>query len=227
MFVHLNVIEPKDIKTIQIANKRFYITPEGNKYPSITTVLNAKDKPWLSNWRAVLGEEKANKETKRTADRGSAVHMMIEKYLNNDKWASYGHKPYHMIEFNSLRLILKQINNIYCQETPLYSDLLKIGGRVDCIAEFNGKISIIDFKTSTNDKNKNMIEDYFLQTTAYALMFEEMYDIQIDNITIIMSSEKGAVPLVFKEHTDPYIKPLLERINMYYMEQKKSEGENR
>lgn len=225
MFTHLNIIKPKDIKVSEIAGRRFYITPQGKKYPSVTTVLNAKDKPWLTEWRKMLGDEKADKEMKRSADRGSAVHMMIEKYLNNDEWAPYGHEPYHITEFNSLRLILKRINNIYCQETALYSDLLKIAGRVDCIGEYNGKLSVIDFKTSTNDKNKNMIEDYFLQTTAYALMFEEMYDIQINNIVIIMSTERGAVPLVFKEQVDVFIQPLLERINMYYTQQE--QGENK
>lgn len=93
---------------------------------------------------------------------------------------------------------------------------MRTAGRVDCVGEYEGKLSIIDFKTSTNDKSSDKIQDYYLQTTAYALMFEERYGIEIDNIVILMSSEKGAVPLVFKQPVEPYVRPLLERINTYH-----------
>lgn len=216
MFVHLDKISPVELKSQEGPKGRFYITPEGAKYPSITTILGAGDKPWLQDWRKALGDAKADKEMKRASDRGTAVHAMIENLLNNDPNPTAGHKIEHINDFRQLRLPLKKVNNILTQETALWSDMLRAAGRVDCVGEFDGKLSIIDFKTSTNDKSSGNIQDYYLQTTAYALMFEERYGIQIDNLVIIMSSERGAVPLVFKQPVEPYIRPLLERINAYH-----------
>lgn len=215
MFNHTNIITPLQLKSVDTPSGRFYTTPEGNRYPSITTILGSKEKPGLTDWRNSLGPVKASRETKRASDRGSSVHLMIERFLNNEDNPIKEQKIEHVVEFNSLKLMLKKINNILAQETALYSDVLKVAGRVDCIAEYNGKLCIIDFKTSTNDKNRNIIGDYFLQTTAYALMFEELYDIVIEDIVIIMSVEKG-VPLIFKGKVDDYIQPLLETINTYY-----------
>lgn len=189
-------------------------------YPSITTVLGKKEKPELQAWRLRLGDKKAEKEMKRASDRGTAVHSMVENYLNNDPEPTKGFEHIHIREFNSLRLRLKGISDIVCQEIPLYSDTLKVAGRVDCIGKYNGVLSIIDFKTSTNDKTADMIDDYFIQTTAYALMFEEMYGIQINQVVILMSSERGMVPLMFKRQIDEWIEPLCERINNFYVTKK-------
>lgn len=216
MFVHLDAIAPIDLKTVEGPKGRFYLTPEGNKYPSITTVLGAGEKAWPKEWRESMGIERADKEMKRAAERGTAVHAMIEKFLDNDPKPTEGHKIEHIPDFNMLRVQLRKINNIYTQESALWSDTMRVAGRVDCIGEYNGKLSIIDFKTSTNNKSHEMIGDYYLQTTAYALMFQERYGIQIDNIVILMSVERGAVPLVFQQPVDPYIEPLLHRINTYH-----------
>ena len=216
MFETYQFVEPKPLKVLETYGKRYYITPEGNKYPSITTLLGAEEKQWLNDWRNSLGEEKADRETKRAAARGEAVHKMIEQFLRNNPNPTEGHKTENIVEFNSLRLFLLRISNIRALETPMYCDALKIAGRVDCIADFDGELSIVDFKTSTNNKEVHMIQDYYLQTTAYALMFHEMYDIQIDNIVILMSVEKGAVPLVFKQKVEPFITPLVHRINTFY-----------
>lgn len=215
MFIH-NPLPLLDLKTIESSKGRTYVTPAGNKYPSITTLLGAVEKPYLANWRAMLGEKKADAETKRASGRGSAVHLMIERHLQNDENPTRNQEPVHTQEYKSTRLYLKKINNILMQEGALYSDLLRIAGRVDCIAEYDGVLSIIDFKTSANDKKSSMIEDYYLQTTAYALMLQELYDIQVDQIVIIMSVERGVVPLVFKQQIEPYIEPLLQRINSYH-----------
>lgn len=220
MFTHINKIEPVDLKVIEGPKGRFYVTPNGDKYPSITTLLSAAEKPWLAEWRNSLGEKKANKEMKRAADRGTAVHLMIERYLNNEDNPTEGQRNEHISEFNSVRLKLKKINNILLQEAALYSDTLKVAGRVDCIAEYDGILSVIDFKTSTNDKNESMIQDYFLQTTAYSIMLEEMYGIQANQVVIIMSTERGIVPLVFKKPIDDYIQPLCERVHQYYSKRK-------
>lgn len=216
MFEKYEYVTPQDIKVQEQFGKRWYITPAGAKYPSITTLLGAEEKQWLTDWRSSLGEERADREMKRAAARGTAVHTMIEKHLKNDPDATQGHKIEHINEFSSLRLFLKRINNIRAQEIPMYSDILKVAGRVDCVAEYKGKLAIVDFKTSTNNKNDHMIQDYYLQTTAYALMFEELYGVPIEDIVIIMSVERGAVPLVFQEKVEPYIEPLVRRINSYY-----------
>lgn len=216
MFTHLDTIRPVELKTVEGLKGRFYLTPEGNKYPSITTILSAGDKPWLQEWRASMGNDRADKEMKRAADRGTAVHAMIEKYLDNEADPTKGHQLEHIPDFRQLRLQLNKVDNILTQESALWSDTMRIAGRVDCVGEFKGKLAIIDFKTSTNNKRNSMIEDYYLQTTAYALMFEERYGIRIDDIVILMSVEKGAVPLVFEQPIEPYIEPLLLRINKYH-----------
>lgn len=218
MFTHLDLIKPIDLNTIEGDSGRFYVTPEGNQYPSITTILGYGDKPWLADWREGMGEARADAEMKRAATRGTAVHLMVENYLNNDPDPTAGHMKEHIVDFMQLRLPLKKVNNILTQESALWSDVMRVAGRVDCVGEFNGRLCIIDFKTSTNDKSNHMIGDYYLQTTAYALMFQERYDIQIDNVAILMSSEKGAVPLVFQQPIEPYIEPLLKRINKYHNE---------
>lgn len=218
MFVHQNVFTPIEVETTESKKGRFYHIPNGNTYPSITTILGTGDKPWLTDWRQSLGDVKADKEMKRAADRGTAVHSMIEKFLNNNPTPTERHLLEHIGEFNSLKLHLKKINNIITQETPLWSDVLKTAGRVDCVGEFDGVLSLIDFKTSTNSKNDTMIFDYWLQVTAYALMFQERYNIQIDNAVIIMSVERG-FPLVFRQPIEQYIEPLINRINTYYVNQ--------
>jgi CRISPR/Cas system-associated exonuclease Cas4 (RecB family) len=217
LFTHLNTIVPHDVQVINGPKGRFYVSPvTGEKYPSITTMLGAKEKPFLKEWRNMLGDKKADKEMKRAADRGTAVHEMIENYLNNKENPTAGYLPEHVREFNQVRLKLNKINNIYTQEIPLYSDTLKIAGRVDCIGEYDGALAVIDFKTSNGDKKVSMIDSYWKQTCFYALAFQEMYDIQIDDLVIIMSSEKGIVPLVFRDKVENWIEPLVDHINTYY-----------
>jgi ATP-dependent exoDNAse (exonuclease V) beta subunit len=215
MFTHLTTIQPLELKTTEGNQGRFYHVADDVKYPSITTILGAGEKPHLASWRESLGVEKADKETKRCSDRGTAVHLMIERFLQNDPDPTQGCDFAHANEFRSVKMMLRNIDNILLQEGALYSDILKTAGRVDCIAEYKGKLAIIDFKTSTNTKNTHMIQDYYLQTTAYAWMLEELYDIHVEDIVIIMSVENG-LPMVFKEKTEHFIQPLCERINTYY-----------
>jgi genome maintenance exonuclease 1 len=215
MFNHINTLKPLDLKTTEGNQGRFYLTPTGGRYPSVTTVLGYGEKPWLKEWRESMGAEKADAEMTRAATRGTAVHLMVERHLQNDPDPTVGNINEHVLEFKSLKLALKNVDNIVMQEAALYSDTLRLAGRVDCIAEYNGKLAIIDFKTSTNTKTEHMIYDYYLQTTAYALMFEELYGIVIPELVIIMSVEKG-LPLVYRNQTDKFIAPLCERINTYH-----------
>lgn len=213
MFNHIKIPQIEKITSETSATgKRFYITPEGAKYPSITTVLGQKEKPWLKDWTNMLGTKKANKEKKRCADRGSAIHELVERYLNNEQDITRGYNSEYVRGFNQLKLKLGHINNIRCQEVALWSDQLKVAGRVDCIGEYDNVLSVIDFKTSNNNKDRSMIEDYFLQCTAYAIMWHERTGESIEDITILMSVEKGIAPLVFKDKIDNYVSPLLKRI---------------
>lgn len=218
-FVHLDrPVLPTLTRQQDPSGRRWYITPDGNKYPSVTTMLGQQEKPWLTNWRNMLGNDKADKETKRCADRGQATHELIEKYLRNDPYPDFtrGYKSEYIAGFNQLKLRLNKIDNIRGQEVQLYSDTLKLAGTVDCVAEYEGVLSVVDFKTSNNNKTKDMIEDYFLQCTAYAIMWHERTGEPIENIAILMTVERGMVPLVFKETIDKYIKPLLQRTREYY-----------
>ena len=184
-------------------------------FPSITTILGAQEKDWLKQWQQSLGKAKAEKEKNRCAKRGEIVHTAIESYLNNQPFGSELPVPERKL-FNQIKPKLNRINNIYTQEEALFSEGFKIAGRVDCIGEYDGIPSIIDFKSSTSVKNDQLIQDYYLQCTAYAMMFYELYEVLIPQIVIIMCVEKGMVPLVFKKSVEDYVLPLTERINNYY-----------
>lgn len=215
-FNHVEVPELHKLTDEMIHGRRYYTIETGEKFPSITTVLGAKGKEWLNNWRSMLGAEKADKETIRCTERGTAVHAMVEQYLNNDEDPTAGHTREHVGLFNQVRLRLNQnVNNIRIQEAPLYSKRLGVAGRVDCIGEYDGVLSIIDFKTSNKNKTTDMIEDYYLQCTAYAIMYYEMYGVMIEDIVIVMAVEKGMMPLVFKQKIYDYIDPLLQRIEEF------------
>ncbi len=216
MFTHIDIPDiPQPIQKTLPGGKRHYITPEGNKYPSVTTILDDKPKPYLDHWRKMLGNDKAAKETKRCADRGTAIHEMAEKYLNNVDRCTKGYHHKHVADFNKLRLMLNKIDNIRAQEIGLYSDEFKYAGTVDCVAEFKGVLSIIDFKTSTNNKTHDMIYDYFKQCTAYALAWYERTGELIEDIVILIAVENGLVPAVYKEKIETWIPHLLEDIDKY------------
>lgn len=163
-----------------------------------------------------MGVQRADAETRRAATRGTAVHDMVEKFLKNVPAPTEGHSHEHIPCFNQLRTHLRKVDNIVTQESALWSDTLRCAGRVDCIGEYCGRLAVIDFKTSTAYKQESMVEDYFLQTTAYALMMQERCGLQIDELVILMSVEKGAVPMVFCRPVEPYIEPLLRRINNWH-----------
>jgi len=197
---------------------RKYITPEGTSYPSITTVLGSLSKAGIDAWKKRVGEEEANKIGHHACTRGTAMHEAIERYLNNDEeWFAPNEMPNVKALFNAIRPVLdERITNIYLQEAALYSDHLKLAGRVDCVAEFDGKLSIIDFKTAKQKKKKEYITSYFMQTYAYAIMFEERTGIPITQTVILMAVDDSPTPLIFKETRDNYTKQLLETIKNYY-----------
>ena len=199
-----------EIHTETIKGKRFYVTPEGKKYPSITTVLSGRNNEGLVRWRESVGNDVANQIMRSAAKRGTAVHQLVEDYLNNIELSNQDVLPTAL--FTLLKPELDNINNIVIQEGGLYSDKWGIAGRVDCIAEYQGKLSVIDFKTSTKEKKEAWVENYFIQGSAYCEMYEERFNQEINQVVILIVTEDGAVQTFIKDKKDylPLLKPAIE-----------------
>ena len=219
-FKHIETDLP-ELTTKTIDRKRYYITPEGKEYPSITTVLSNRGKEGLFEWRNRVGHEVANYISGKAAKRGTAVHHMCDEYLNNvsfiqdDWWIEKQKNFLPFCLFNQLRNgVLQRINNIHAQECGLYSDKYGVAGRVDCIAEYNRVLSIIDFKTSTSERNDEYNENYYIQTAAYAEMYEERTGIPTDQIIILVVTEDGQVQEFIKSKQE-YLPLLEEAINEF------------
>lgn len=196
---------------------RIYITPEGKRYKSITTVLGSEPKPGIEKWVERVGQEEAEKIKRKAADRGSKLHKLCEDYINNEVSQFQMMKLMPDLKENFIKIrkhIDENVGKVYAQEQALYSDKLKIAGRVDLICEWNGKLSIVDFKTSTKIKQEEWIENYFLQCTAYSLMFAERTGMWVDDIVVLIATEEGNAQ-VFEKQIHSYQKKLMEMIYKY------------
>ena len=185
---------------------RGYETPEVKLYPSITTVLSVRNKKGLHEWRDRVGHDVANYIARTAAQRGTAVHKMCEDYLNNQHLAwpdeFEKHKSKNFLAwclFTQMRETLSNINNIKCLESSLYSDTLKVAGQVDCIAEYKGNLSVIDFKTSSKERDDAWNENYYIQTCAYAEMFKERTGQTVDKLVILVVTQDGTVQEFIKD----------------------------
>ena len=217
MFNHVPVKLPQ----LTATNKdgiRLYETPEGDLYPSITTVLSIRKKEGLFEWRKKVGNEVANYVSGKAARRGTKVHQMCEDYLNNmntnfpDKFNEHKKDFLPWCLFGQLRdTVLGNIDDIYAQECSLYSDKYKVAGRVDCISKYKGVPSVIDFKTSTKERSDNWNENYYIQGTAYSEMFHERTGIPISQVVILVVTEDGTVQEFIKNKYD-YIDDLSKSI---------------
>ena len=204
-----------ELKTVN-ENGRKYVTPEG-KFSSITTILAHRDRYKWAAWRKKIGAEEANRITRHATTRGTKVHGLAEDYLNNTEIDTKGEMPHHIQSFNVIKKVCdKHIGKVYAQEVPLYSIDLKTAGRVDCIGEFDGELSIIDFKTSGRIKEESEISNYFMQECAYAHMFEEGTGIPIQQLVTIMVVDNAPNPIVFKQRYETWIEKLREEIAYYY-----------
>ena len=211
-FVHLTDCD--DIETgvrEEINGKRVYVTPEGNVYPSITSILGQQPKPGIEEWKEKVGYQEANKIMKESAALGTMVHSLCEDYLYNEKLQCEDQEAISV--FNRLRFLLGNIDNIYCIEAPLHSDILKVAGTADCIAEYNGVLSVIDFKTSRKPKREDWIEDYFIQAFFYSAAFFEMTGALPEQIVILIAVRNSFEVQIFKKpfkEMDTYIGKLIE-----------------
>jgi len=198
---------------------RRYFTPEGKAYPSVTTILSdSTDKSFLIEWRKRIGEAEANKITKKSSTRGTKLHSICEKYLLNEMNEMKIRTLMPDIKDFFLQLkphIDENVDNVYGTEQALYCDVLKIAGRTDCIAEWNGKLSIIDYKNSIRLKEEKNIQNYFLQCSAYAQMFEYLTKIPIEQIVVAIANEEGE-PQIFIKETGLYVDTLKQLIQKYH-----------
>ena len=209
-----------EVSTQTIKGKRFYVTPEGKKYPSITTVLSGRNSEGLVRWRQSVGNDVANNIMRTAAKRGTAVHTLVENYLNNEELSTQDVLPTAL--FTILKSELDNINNIRIQEGGLYSDYYGVAGHVDCIADYKGVLSVIDFKTSTKEKKEEWVENYFIQGSAYCEMYEERFDQPIDRVVILIVTEDGAIQ-TFSKSKDDYL-PLLKTAIKEFNEKNETSG---
>lgn len=209
-----------DYFTEEINGMRHYVIDEYKKYPSITTMLGAStsdDKlQILSNWQQSMGIEAANDYTRASCDRGTAVHKLIELFLSHKNINESDFNCDHLKIYKSLKIPLRKINNLYGLEIALYSDVLRIAGRTDCIGYYEDRLSIIDFKTTGRTKSEDDIYDYWLQITFYAICHNELYGTDINCGVILMGNQKGVPATWVKKDLTPYIKPLIERVFKFY-----------
>ena len=199
---------------------RFYEAPDGNKYPSITTVLGKQPgkQKGLREWRERIGEEQARIVSGKAARRGTAFHNICEDYLNGVEDITH-HKDKNFLAycmFGEMKSYLdEKIQHVVLQEQTMYSPKYKVAGRCDFIGVYNNTLAVVDFKTTTTPKKEEWIEDYFIQCTAYASMYEEHTDIGIDDIVIMMVAEDGQVQ-IFEKKTKDYVEKLETMMDQFY-----------
>ena len=198
-FIHHDL--PKLERATSADGTRVYKTPSGLAYPSVTTVTGLHTAKGIAEWRRRVGNEEANRISGKASARGTRIHGYCEDYLRGNLFEA---DMFDLDMFNSIKPLLDQVDNIHCLEDPLYSDHLQVAGTVDCIAEFQGKLSVIDFKTSSKPKDRDDIHNYFMQTAAYAVAFEERTGIPVGRLVIIMAVDNDD-PRWFIEKRDNWI----------------------
>ncbi len=213
-FKHVPAFDLPDLTAEMTDRGRFYSTPEGKKYPSVTTILGAGgDHTWLDEWKERVGEEEVKRVSGQAARRGTAVHELAERYMLNDPHYTKGHMPSNIASFNYIKPFLdKHIGLIAGLELPLYSDFLRAAGRSDCIAKWDGIWSIVDFKTSKRAKTRDDIPNYFMQESCYAYMFFERTGLPVPQIVTVMTVDDSE-PLVFVEKTKDHLGAFIELRN--------------
>jgi ATP-dependent exoDNAse (exonuclease V) beta subunit len=220
MFLHQKPsLGYSDLRVIESPEHgRQYITPSGAQYPSITTVLGAtEDKSYLDSWRAAVGDREAERVCRHACTRGTLMHDALERHLNNQPPDTKNLMPHVAQSYKNIKAVLDHnVSTVYLQECALYSDYLRVAGRVDVVGEYCGVASIIDFKTSTRVKSRSDISSYFKQAAAYAIMFEERTQIPVPQIVILMAVDHSPHPIQFVEKRDSYVPSLLDAVRKYY-----------
>jgi hypothetical protein len=191
MFTHIPIRKPlPNLKRKNEDHKRVYYDDEGNRYHSVTNVVGSIDQTGLEEWRKAVGEDVANYVSRKAMNLGTKLHTMVETYLYNKKNSEKS--IFAKAHFENIKPLLQSINNIRGLESKICSKDLGLAGTADCIAEYNGVLSIIDFKTSSKQKKEEWILKYFLQTTAYSIMWEEATGEKVDQIVVLITAEDGS-----------------------------------
>lgn len=204
MFNHVP-IEIGKLVQVNSPGGRYYETPSGARYPSVTSITKLHNQESIQAWKEKVGEVEAGKISRRALARGNKIHSLAEKYLLNEGDLS---DDFSRADFGQMIPYLDKINNIRCLETQLYSDHLQTAGTVDCIGEYDGKLSVIDFKTSAKLKKREWVKDYFMQCSAYAVMFEERTGTPIERLLLIINVEDEGIQLMDSkrdEHIDDFL----------------------
>jgi ATP-dependent exoDNAse (exonuclease V) beta subunit len=213
-FNHLNLPTLADLPTETVNGSRRYCV-NGKLLPSITTVTSYQNRQSIAEWRERVGVEVANRISQFASTNGTKFHKLVEDYLNNID-AEYDSEKYEIALklFSQFQPLLDQVDNIHYQECALYSETLGIAGRVDCIAEYDGKLSVIDFKSSSKPKYESQIQNYFVQETGYAMMYEEMTGKKVEQIVTLISCHSGETQVFVKNPAD-YVDTLKQYIVEY------------
>lgn len=212
------LLEFKELETQTINGKRHYHV-DGEYYPSVTTVLSGESKPALDAWRKRIGDEKADQIMRAAASRGEGMHFLLEQYVNNEDMTSHlkAAMPSHTHLYLQIKRELDEsLGKVFAVEAPLYSKNLGIAGRVDLIAEWNGKPAIIDFKSATKQKKRDWIKGYFMQEALYSYMIHEMHDFFVPNIVTIVAHENENSAAVFEERGANWLKPAVQLVADFY-----------
>jgi len=214
------LVKLDEARSVEENGKRFYLTPNGKRYPSVTTVVGFEKNKFFAEWR-----RKNPKESQRVTARGTALHSLVERYMEGKGVDATTRDSNDLVDENLSATVLDlfqqmqpyidaRIDNVVAQETPLWSDLLELAGRVDLIADYDGELSIVDFKGSTKAKRHEDIENYFLQATAYAIMWQERTGIPVKQIVVLISTEEGLVQ-EFKEDPKVWVPKLRDAISLW------------
>lgn len=208
-------ITEAQLEQVNTDTGRYYKTPAGELYPSVTTVTGLITKDAIKQWRKAVGEQQANQISSQASRRGTRIHQLCEDYINGSEIDTSKYNINDAVNFKLLKQeIDNNIDNVYVQETRMYSDYLRMAGTVDCIAEWKGKLSVIDFKTARKAKNRNQIDHYFCQATAYAIMCEERFNIPVNRIVLLISVDDD-YPQVFEDRRNHYVDKLLQVREQY------------
>jgi genome maintenance exonuclease 1 len=214
-FIHHNFLGDIELSKRETPGCRLYQVPNGDWVPSITSVTSFYNRQIFINWRKRVGEEEANRITKKATTRGTDFHEAAQAYLENRELDWNNFRPATQFMFHHAKPFLDKIQNVHAIERTLYSEYLGIAGRVDCIAEFEGELAVIDFKTSEKIKPEKWMENYFVQEQAYACMYYELTKIPVKKLITLMVTPGGDVEVFDKRNKDEYIKLLVRYIKKF------------
>ena len=214
-FIHHNFLGDLELQKKETNGIRLYNLPNGDWVPSITSVTSFYNRQIFADWRKRIGIEEANKITRKATARGTDFHEAVELYMLNKEieWGDF--KPLTKFMFHHVTPYLDRINNIHAIERTLYSEYLGLAGRVDCIAEYEGELAVIDFKTSTKIKPEKWLENYFVQEMFYASAYYELTEIPVTKLITIMVTPDGEVKVFDKRNKGDYIKLLVRYIKEF------------